>query len=227
MLLSSFSSEAIFFKSEGLDITERLEEKEIVSVAEESKSDKATLLEKKSLEENELGWAVDVTEFEKEIFSWASEVSQKELALFLEKELTFLSLDVTQDVEGKDKLIVLLLQFVFWQGWNCSLDCFESTLDTKEFILGNSNLIFFVEDLELVFTLLLLYCNNDKMIFLKFLKLYKITQWFTSTEQQVENFLLWILDAWKNNLIKKKSIHGLTNVKIVGNYFSLYCWGEP
>ena len=55
MLLSSFSSEAIFFKSEGLDIAERLEEKEIVSVAEESKSDKATLLEKKSLEENELG----------------------------------------------------------------------------------------------------------------------------------------------------------------------------
>ena len=55
MLLSSFSSDAIFSKSEGLDITERLEAKELGSVAEEVESDKATVLEKISLEENELG----------------------------------------------------------------------------------------------------------------------------------------------------------------------------
>ena len=55
MLLSSFSSEATFSKSEGLDITERLEEREIGSVAEEVESDKGTLLETKSPEENELG----------------------------------------------------------------------------------------------------------------------------------------------------------------------------
>ena len=69
MLLSSFSSDAIFSKSEGLDITERLEEKELGSVAEEVESDKATLLEKKSLEENELGWAAGATEFEKDFFT--------------------------------------------------------------------------------------------------------------------------------------------------------------
>ena len=52
MLLSSFSSKAIFSKSEGLGITERL--KEIGSVAEEVECDKATLLEKKYLKQNEL-----------------------------------------------------------------------------------------------------------------------------------------------------------------------------
>ena len=54
MLRSSFSSEAMFSKSQGLDITERLDEKETGSVAEEVESHKATLLGKKSLEENEL-----------------------------------------------------------------------------------------------------------------------------------------------------------------------------
>ena len=54
MLHSSFSSEAMFSKSQGLDITERLDEKETGSVAEEVESHKATLLGKKSLEENEL-----------------------------------------------------------------------------------------------------------------------------------------------------------------------------
>ena len=44
MLLSSYSSEVIF--SKGLDITERLEDKEIGSAAEEVESDKVTLLEK-------------------------------------------------------------------------------------------------------------------------------------------------------------------------------------
>ena len=34
-------------------------------MAEEVESDKVTLLEKKSLEENELGWAAGVIEFEK------------------------------------------------------------------------------------------------------------------------------------------------------------------
>ena len=47
MLLASYSSEAKFSKSEGLDITERLEDKEIGSVAEEVESDKVMLLEKK------------------------------------------------------------------------------------------------------------------------------------------------------------------------------------
>ena len=46
MLLLSFSSEAMFSKSEGLDVTKRLEEKEIGILAEEVESDKATLLEK-------------------------------------------------------------------------------------------------------------------------------------------------------------------------------------
>ena len=46
MLLSSFSSDAIFSKSEGLDITKKLEEKAFGWVAEEAESDKATLLEK-------------------------------------------------------------------------------------------------------------------------------------------------------------------------------------
>ena len=46
MLLPSFSLEAIFSKSEGLDITERLAEKKIGSVAKEDQSDTATLLEK-------------------------------------------------------------------------------------------------------------------------------------------------------------------------------------
>ena len=54
MLLSSFSSKAIFSKSEGLGISERLKEEEIASVAEEVECDKATLLEKKYLEQNEL-----------------------------------------------------------------------------------------------------------------------------------------------------------------------------
>ena len=49
MLLPSFSSEAIFSESEGLDVAKRLEEKEIGSVAEEVESDKATILEKKNL----------------------------------------------------------------------------------------------------------------------------------------------------------------------------------
>ena len=177
MLLSSFSSDAIFSKSEGLDITERLGEKELGSVAEKVESDKVTLLEKKSLEENELGWAAGVTEFEKETFSRASErfkegfseVSHKELTLFSEIEfVTFLSLDVTVDVEGKDKFIGLTLHFDFWQGWNCSLYCFEVTLETNESILGNSILIFFAEGLELVFTLLLLHCNS----------FYNGTKWF-------------------------------------------------
>ena len=158
-----------FNKSEGLDITERLEENELGSVAEEVESDKATLLEKKFLEENELGWAAGVTEFEKETFSRASErlkegfseVSLKELTLFSEIEFAeFLSLDVTVDVEGKDKFIGLTLHFDFWQGWNRSLDCFEGTLEANESILGNSILIFFAEGLELVFNLLLLHCNN-------------------------------------------------------------------
>ena len=72
MLRSSFSSEAMFSKSQGLDITERLDEKETGSVAEEVESDKATLLGKKSLEENKLDWAAGVTEFEKEISSRAN-----------------------------------------------------------------------------------------------------------------------------------------------------------
>ena len=55
MLLSSFSPEAIFSKSDGLDITERLGEKETDSVSEEVESYKPALLEKKSLAENELG----------------------------------------------------------------------------------------------------------------------------------------------------------------------------
>ena len=55
MLLLSFSSEALFSNSEGLDATKRFEEKEVGLVAEEVESDKATLLEKISLEENELG----------------------------------------------------------------------------------------------------------------------------------------------------------------------------
>ena len=46
MLLSSFSLDAIFSKSEGLDITERSEEKEISSVAEEVEFDKATFYKK-------------------------------------------------------------------------------------------------------------------------------------------------------------------------------------
>ena len=46
MPLWSFFSEAIFFKSEGLDVTNRLEEKQIGSVAEEVESDKTMLLEK-------------------------------------------------------------------------------------------------------------------------------------------------------------------------------------
>ena len=184
MLLSSFSSDAIFSKSEGLDITERLEAKELGSVAEEVESDKATLLEKISLEENELGWAAGVTKFQKETFSQASErfkegfneVSHKELTLFSEIEfVTFLSLDVTVDVEGKDKFIGLTLHFDFWQGWNCSLDCFEGTLETNESVLGKSIVIFFAEALELVFTLLLLHCNNGTKCFVwnfsNFLKL--------------------------------------------------------
>ena len=153
MLLSSFSSDAIFSKSEGLDITERLEQKEIGSEA---------------LEKNELGWAAGATEFEKETFSRASErfkegfskISHKELTLFSEIEFVTLSLDVTVDVEGKDKLIGLTLHFDFWQAWNCSLDCFEGTLKTKDSILGNSILIFLAEGLKLVFTLLLLHCND-------------------------------------------------------------------
>ena len=48
-------------------VTKRLEEREIGSVAEEGKSDKAMSLEKKSLEENKLDWTVGVTEFEKKI----------------------------------------------------------------------------------------------------------------------------------------------------------------
>ena len=184
MLLSSFSSDAIFSKSEGLDITERLGEKELGSVAEKVESDKVTLLEKKSLEENELGWAAGVTEFEKETFSRASErfkegfseVSHKELTLFSEIEfVTFLSLDVTVDVEGKDKFIGLTLHFDFWQGWNCSLYCFEVTLETNESILGNSILIFFAEGLELVFTLLLLHCiNGTKWFVLNFSNFLKL-----------------------------------------------------
>ena len=141
MLLSSFSSDAIFSKSQGLDITERLEAKELGSVAEEVESDKAMVLEKIFLEKNELGWAAGVTKFQKEAFSQASErfkegfseVSHKELTLFSETEfVTFLSLDVTVDVEGKDKFVGLTLHFDFWQGWNCSLDCFEGTLETNE-----------------------------------------------------------------------------------------------
>ena len=46
MLLSSFSSDAIFSKSDGLDITERLGEKEIDSVADKFESAKATSLKK-------------------------------------------------------------------------------------------------------------------------------------------------------------------------------------
>ena len=46
MLLSSFSSKAIFSKSDSLEVTKRLEEIEIGSVAEELESDEATLLEK-------------------------------------------------------------------------------------------------------------------------------------------------------------------------------------
>ena len=174
MLLASFTSDAIFSKSEGLDITERLEAKELGSVAEEVESDKATLLEKISLEENELGWAAGVTKFQKETFSLASErfkegfseVSHKELTLFWEIELvTFLSLDETVDVEGKDKFIGLTLHFDFWQGWNCSLDCFECTLKTNESVLEKSIVAFFAEALELVFTLLLLHCNNGTKCF--------------------------------------------------------------
>ena len=161
MLLSSHSSKVTFTKSEGLDITERLEDKEIGSMAEEVESDKVTLLEKKSLEENELGWAAGVIEFKKEISSQASErfkegfneVLHEELILFSEIVFaTFLSLDVTVDVEGKDKLIDLTQHCDFWQGWNCSVDCFEGSLETKESTLGNTILIFFAEGLELVFT---------------------------------------------------------------------------
>ena len=72
LLASFFMAETIFSMSEGLDITERLEEKEISSVADKVESDKALLLEKKSLEENELGSAAGVTEFE-EISSRANE----------------------------------------------------------------------------------------------------------------------------------------------------------
>ena len=46
MLLSSFSSDAIFSKSDGLDITERLGEKEIDSVADKVESAKPTSLKK-------------------------------------------------------------------------------------------------------------------------------------------------------------------------------------
>ena len=112
---------------------------EIASVAEEIELDESTLLEKKSLEENKLGWATGVAEFENEIFSQGnerfsegfSEVSHKEITLFSEKELaTFLSLDVTIDTDIKDKMTDFTLYFDFWEGWNCSLDCFEGTLVT-------------------------------------------------------------------------------------------------
>ena len=103
---------------------------EIASVAEEIELDESTLLEKKSLEENKLGWATGVAEFENEIFS-QGEVSHKEITLFSEKEfVTFLSLDVTIDTDIKDKMIDFTLYFDFWEGWNCSLDCFEGTLVT-------------------------------------------------------------------------------------------------
>ena len=193
MLLSSFSSKAIFSKSEGLGITERLKEEEIGSVAEEVECDKATLLEKKYLKQNELHWAADVIEFEKEISSRAdegfkkgfSEVSQEELILFSMIEfVTFLSLNVTADVKATVKLIDLTLRFDVWQGWSYSLHCSEATLEIKEFILGNSILIFFAEGLELVFTLLLLHCNNGRKWFVwnfsNFLKLANFSHLQTS-----------------------------------------------
>ena len=173
MLLSSFSSDAIFSKSEGLDITERLEQKEIGSEA---------------LEKNELGWAAGATEFEKETFSQASErfkegfseISHKELTLFSEIEFVTLSLDVTVDVEGKDKLIGLTLHFDFWQAWNCSLDCFEDKgFHTRELHSHFRGRRF---KISIYFTPSTLQ-QWHIMVWLKLLKLSKITQWFTSMEQ--------------------------------------------
>ena len=91
-------------------------------MAEEVESYKATLLEKKSPEDNELGSAAGVTDFEEEIFPPASErfkegfseVSHKELTLFSDAEfVTFLSLDVTVHVKGEDKWTGLTLHFGF------------------------------------------------------------------------------------------------------------------
>ena len=47
------------------------------SGAENIASDNATLLEKEFLEENGPGWAAGLTEFEKEISSWANRRSCK------------------------------------------------------------------------------------------------------------------------------------------------------
>ena len=139
-----------------------------------------------SLEENEPGWATSVTEFKKDISSRAnerfkeefSEVSHEELTFSEIEFLTFLSLAVTVDVEGKYRLIDLTLHSDFLQGWNCSLDCFEGTLETKNPILGNSILIIFAVGLELVFTLLLLHFSNGTKWFVwnfsNFLKLLNV-----------------------------------------------------
>ena len=69
MLLSSGSSTAMFSKFNGFKVINRLEKSVISSKTQEVEFEKASLREKKSLEENELVWAAGVVEFENEISS--------------------------------------------------------------------------------------------------------------------------------------------------------------